>query len=194
MKAKLLLLTLLVWMLPPVVVAQSGSPSYGLGLSDAAWKGSLGAPTPFGRDAWFYRNGHLYTRSWARKDAPRGRDWNGYVEDDYLVKEIRIVWGRKNRVSLAKARAEATSLLPRDAKLISPLHRKGLMTYGYYSSKLLATQLFPGMAGDTACITPWGYAVGKFRVEYHWVRRRVARALIDVGEPRETSLAVCKHM
>jgi hypothetical protein len=190
-KPAILFLTFLCCALTSVVVAQT---PYGLGLSDANWKESLGSPTPSGRDAWLYRNGHLYTRSWARKDAPRGRDWNGYVEENYLVKEIRILWRNNNHVTLPQARAEVTKLLPPDAKVISPVYRNGSRTYQFYSSKFLTTQLFPGMAGDTSCITPWGYGVGKFKVEYRWVRRRVSRVVIDVGEPHETSLDICKRL
>src|SRR5204862_1412030 len=118
----------------------------------------------------------------------------GYVEENYLVKEIRILWRNKNHATLAQARAETNKLLRNDAKAISPFYRKGSRTYRFYSSKFLATQLFPGMAGDTSCITPWGYGVGKFRVEYRWVRRRVYQVVIDVGEPHETSLDVCKRL
>ena len=185
----LLLLTFA--LLQPCVRAQS-SHSYGLGHSDADWKQSLGKPTPFGRDEWVYRNGHLHTRSWARKDVPRGRDWNGYVEENYLVKEIRILWGRTKRVSFTKARTETTKLLPPDAKPISRLYRTRGKQYRYYSSAFLATRLFPGLAGDDYCVTPWGYGVGKFKVAYWVARGRIWQVTVDVGEPHQTSLETCR--
>jgi hypothetical protein len=173
-------------------VPAQGVPSYGLGHSDAEWKYTLGKPTPSGRDEWVYRNGHLQTRSWARKDAPRGRDWNGYVEENYLVKEITILWSRKRPVSFATARGETAKLLPTDAKPISRFRRTRGKSYRYYSSSFLTTRLFPGLAGDDYCVTPWGYGVGKFKIEYWFARGRVWQVTIDVGEPHQTSLDTCK--
>jgi hypothetical protein len=193
MKCLLLVVTLLAGtQLDPALRAQSQLPSGGLGLSDADWKDSFGPPMAFRRDAWSYRGGHLYTRSWARRDAPRGRDWNGYVESDYFVKEVKIVWPRKTGASFANARAETIKLLPLDAKPVSKSYRIGSMSFRYYSSEFLAARLFPGMAGDNYCVTPWGYGIGKFKVGYHFVRGRVSRVVVDVGEPHETSLDVCK--
>ena len=81
MKSLALIFTLLTCAIITLAVSsQEHLPSGGLELSDANWKELLGAPISSGRDAWSYRDGHFYTRSWARKGAPRGRDWNGYVE------------------------------------------------------------------------------------------------------------------
>jgi hypothetical protein len=194
MKSLALILTLLTCaVINPAVRSQERLPSGGLGLSDADWNELFGAPTSSGRDAWSYRDGHFYTRSWARKGAPRGRDWNGYVESDYVVKEIGILWGRKNRVSAAKARAEIRKLIPGDSKLVSKSRRTGARYREYYSSQFLAERLFPGMAGDDYCVTPWGYGVGKFKVEYYLVGGRVSRAVVDLGEPNQASKDLCKE-
>ncbi|MFN2513685.1 MAG: hypothetical protein ABR568_19980 [Pyrinomonadaceae bacterium] len=161
-------------------------------MSDAYWKESFGPPTPIGRDVWSYRGGRFRTRSWARNDAPRGRDWNGYFEENYFVKQIEVVWAPKDRVSAARARVEIKKLMPTDSELISKSRRSGSMSHEYYLSQFLAERLSPGMAGDDYCVTPWGYGLGKIKVEYHFVRGRVSRALVDVGEPHQTSRDLCK--
>jgi hypothetical protein len=166
--------------------------SGGLGLSDAEWKELFGNPTPFARDAWSYRSGRYYTRSWYRKDAPAGRDYPGYIADNYYVKYIEVIWGHNSPASSAQARAEINARLPIDAKVISKYRRRGAKAAGYYSSEYLAARLFPGMAGDNYCVTPWGYGVGKFRVEYYFAKGRVWRAVIDIGEPHEVPLDVCR--
>jgi hypothetical protein len=166
--------------------------SGGLGLSDADWKEHFGNPTPFARDAWSYRGGRYYTRSWARKDAPAGRDYPGYIADNYHVKYIGIVWGRNNPVSSTEARAEVKERLPTDARVVAKYRRRGPIAAEFYSSRYLATRLFPEMAGDNYCVTPWGYGVGKFKVEYYFVKGRVWQAIINIGEPHEAPLGVCR--
>lgn len=159
--------------------------SGGLGLSDAEWKELFGDPTPSARDAWSYRSGRYYTRSWYRRGAPAGRDYPGYVADNYYVKYIEVVWGRDNPVSFTQARAEIKARLPVDAKVITKYRRRGSRAAEYYSSEYLATRLFPAKAGDNYCVTPWGYGVGKFKVEYYFDKGRVWRAVVDIGEPHE---------
>jgi hypothetical protein len=106
-----LLIILICATLQPCVQAQS-SPSYGLGPSDGDWKRNLGKPSGSGRDVWVYHNGRLHTRSWARKEAPRGRNWNGYVEENYIgllvvaYGKLRLTWVNhtKHRSKLANVR------------------------------------------------------------------------------------------
>ena len=166
--------------------------SGGLGLSDAEWKELFGNPTPVARDAWSFRGGRYYTRSWYRRGAPAGRDYPGYIADNYYVKYVEVVWGRNSPASSAHARAEIKARLPVDARVISEYRKRGAKAAEYYSSEYLTTRLFPGMAGDSYCVTPWGYGVGEFKVEYYFVKGRVWRAVIDIGEPHEAPLDVCR--
>jgi hypothetical protein len=171
---------------------QNSQLSGGLGLSDAERKELFGSPTPFARDAWSYRGGRYYTRSWYRRSAPAGRDYPGYLADNYYVKYIEIVWGRNNLVLSTQARTEIKERLPIDARVITKYRKRGSRAAEYYSSEYLATRLFPAMAGDNFCVTPWGYGVGKIKVEYYFDNGRVWRAVIDIGEPHEVPLNVCR--
>jgi hypothetical protein len=171
---------------------QSQQLSGGLGLSDAEWKELFGNPIPFARDAWSYRGGRYYTRSWYRRGAPAGRDYPGYLADNYYVKYIKIVWGHNNPVSSTQARNEIKERLSIDARVSTKYRKRRSKAAEYYSSGYLATRLFPAMAGDNYCVTPWGYGVGKFKVEYYFDNGRVWRAVIDIGEPHEVPLNVCR--
>lgn len=188
----LLALSLNCVILDSTAYGQNNSVSGGLGLSDATWKELFGSPAPFERDAWSYQGGRYYTRSWARKGAPAGRNFTGYSPDDNYVKHIEIVWGRNKAVAPNKAWLAVRERLPSDSIVITKYRRFGSKAVEYYSSPFLAGRLYPAMAGDNFCVTPWGYGVGKFKVEYYFARGRVMRAMIDVGEPYETSLDICR--
>ena len=193
MKTLILLLILsLIFIGYSAAFGQDKSVSGGLGLSDAQWRESFGMPVSFGHDGWSYQDGRYYTRSWARKNAPGGRNYTGYSPSDYYVKYIEIVWPRNRTASLKQAKNAVREILPSDSRVVAKYRRIGSKAVVLYSSQFLASRLYPGMAGDNDCITPWGYGVGKFKVEYYFVQGRVVQAVIDVGEPHETSLDICR--
>jgi hypothetical protein len=165
----------------PTAVLRDRDLTGGLGMTDAEWKELFGNPAPFGRDAWVYRNGRYITRSWA--------DISGDV--NHHVKSIEIVWGNQNSARYEEARAEVKRFFPNDTKFVRKLTRGGMRGSELFSSVFLARRITPLMAGTRDCITPWGYRPGQFIVRYHFVKDRVSRAVLEIGEPHETELSAC---
>jgi hypothetical protein len=101
------------------------------------------------------------------------------------------VWGVKRAVVLQAARAELKKLTPEDSRL----NRKSKPSNGslveYYYSESLKGR-FPALFGGKECISPWGYNLGIFRVQYKMRSNRVTQMLIDIGEPQETDATNCK--